>query len=68
MCGSGGSGDLFPAQDLSNLSVNLRSPAQMAGLVMEVCVDSLDSAIAFVGALPSPEHTQAVHRLTAFMI
>ena len=28
----------------------------MAVLVMEVCVDSVESAIAFVGALPSPDN------------
>ena len=37
----------------------------MTDLVMEVCVDSVDSAIAFVGALPSPGHKPTAPGLTA---
>ena len=37
----------------------------MVVLVMEICVDSVESAIAFVGALPSPDN-QITPELTFF--
>jgi len=39
----------------------------MVVLVMEVCVDSVESAIAFVGALPSPDNPSTTCRLTGFL-